>query len=94
MTGETGWLIEHSGAMPGAETRVITWLCVQMTFGGFGQREFGHTTDSCKALRFARKVDAEAALAMHLGPSSKNPDWFTGPYSVTEHIWDTTRSSK
>lgn len=86
-TDETGWLIEHSGEiLPGAEQRAqVSWLRVQMKFNGYGAREFGFTHDANKALRFARKEDAEAVLAMHLGASP--PDWYSKPFSVTEHMW-------
>lgn len=84
---ETGWLIEHSGEiLPGVEQRAqVGWLRVQMKFNGYGAREFGLTHDANKALRFARKEDAEAVLAMHLGASP--PDWYSKPFSVTEHMW-------
>lgn len=86
-TDETGWLIEHSGEiLPGAEQRAqVSWLRVQMKFNGYGAREFGFTHDANEALRFARKEDAEAVLAMHLGASP--PDWYSKPFSVTEHMW-------
>lgn len=84
---ETGWLIEHSGEiLPGVEQRAqVGWLRVQMKFNGYGAREFGLTHDANEALRFARKEDAEAVLAMHLGASP--PDWYSKPFSVTEHMW-------
>ena len=86
-TDETGWLIEHSGEiLPGAEQRAqVSWLRVQMKFNGYGAREFGFTHDANEALRFARKEDAEAVLAMHLGADP--PDWYSKPFSVTEHMW-------
>ncbi len=86
-TDETGWLIEHSGEiLPGAEQRAqVSWLRVQMKFNGYGAREFGLTHDANEALRFARREDAEAVLAMHLGASP--PDWYSKPFSVTEHMW-------
>lgn len=86
-TDETGWLIEHSGEiLPGAEQRAqVSWLRVQMKFNGYGAREFGFTHDANEALRFARKEDAEAVLAMHLG--ARPPDWYSNPFSVTEHMW-------
>ncbi len=67
MQDESGWLIEHSGAMPGIDRAVVSWLYVQMKHEGFGARELSFTRDANKALRFARKEDAEAVLAMHLG---------------------------
>lgn len=86
-TDESGWLIEHSGEiLPGAEQRAqVSWLRVQMKFNGYGAREFGFTHDANEALRFARKEDAEAVLAMHLGADP--PDWYSKPFSVTEHMW-------
>lgn len=86
-TDETGWLIEHSGEiLPGAEQRAqVSWLRVQMKFNGYGAREFGFTHDANEALRFSRKEDAEAVLSMHIGASP--PDWYSKPFSVTEHIW-------
>jgi hypothetical protein len=82
---ERGWLIEHSGKLTDELHGQISWLCVKFKFGGHGAREFGYTHDSNKALRFARKEDAEAVLAMHLGASP--PKWYSAPYSVTEHEW-------
>lgn len=86
-TDETGWLIEHSGEiLPGAEQRAqVSWLRVQMKFNGYGAREFGLTHDANEALRFSRREDAEAVLAMHLG--ARPPDWYSNPFSVTEHMW-------
>lgn len=86
-TDESGWLIEHSGEiLPGAEQRAqVSWLRVQMKFNGYGAREFGFTHDANEALRFSRREDAEAVLAMHLGASP--PDWYSKPFSVTEHMW-------
>ncbi len=80
----SGWLIEHSGAVAGHQGS-ISWLCVKLQFEGFGKREFGYTHDASHALRFARKEDAEAVLKMHLGASP--PDWYSMPFSVTEHCW-------
>lgn len=82
---ETGWLIEHSGAMPGIEAGIVSWLFVQPKFNGFGAYELGFTHDASKAIRFARKGDAEAMLKMHLGIAP--PDWYSKPFSVTEHMW-------
>lgn len=84
---ETGWLIEHSGEiLPGAEQRAqVSWLRVQMKFNGYGARELGFTLDANEALRFSRREDAEAVLAMHLG--ARPPDWYSNPFSVTEHMW-------
>ena len=86
-TDETGWLIEHSGEiLPGEERRAqVGWLRVQMKFNGYGAREFGFTHDANEALRFSRREDAEAVLAMHLG--ARPPDWYSNPFSVTEHMW-------
>lgn len=86
-TDETGWLIEHSGEiLPGAEQRAqVGWLRVQMKFNGYGAREFGFTHDANEALRFARREDAEAVLATHIG--ARPPDWYSKPFSVTEHVW-------
>lgn len=86
-TDETGWLIEHSGEiLPGVEQRAqVGWLRVQMKFNGYGAREFGLTHDANEALRFSRREDAEAVLAMHLG--ARPPDWYSNPFSVTEHMW-------
>ena len=85
-TDETGWLIEHSGEiLPGVEQRAqVGWLRVQMKFNGYGAREFGLTHDANEALRFSRREDAEAVLAMHLG--ARPPDWYSNPFSVTEHM--------
>jgi hypothetical protein len=83
---ERGWLIEHSGELPGVEERGrVTWLRVGPKFDGFGAQEFGFTPDASKALRFARKEDAEAVLKMHMGANP--PDWYRSAYSVTEHLW-------
>jgi hypothetical protein len=86
---QSGWLIEHSGKLTDEFQGQISWLCVKFKFEGHGAREFGYTHDSNKALRFSRKEDAEAVMAMHLGASP--PKWYSAPYSVTEHQWiDTT----
>lgn len=82
---QIGWLIEHSGAMPGIEAGIVSWLFVQPKFKGFGAYELGFTHDASKALRFSRKVDAEEVLKMHLGLYP--PDWYSKPFSVTEHMW-------
>lgn len=87
-TEQRGWLIEHhSNLCPGQEHErdCITWLCVSGRADGFGEKEFAYTPDADKALRFARKEDAEAVLAMHLGAAP--PAWYGRPFSVTEHIW-------
>lgn len=83
---ESGWLIEHSGVMPGVNTKTVTWLYVKMTHKGYGLGEFAHTSDASKALRFARKEDGEAILTMYRGLGNM-PDLYTEPYSVTEHQW-------
>lgn len=85
---QRGWLIEHhSNLCPGLESEHdhITWLCVKGKADGFGAKEFACTDDANKALRFARKEDAEAVLAMHLGAAP--PAWYSRQFSVTEHIW-------
>lgn len=85
---QRGWLIEHhSNLCPGLESERdhITWLCVKGKADGFGAKEFACTDDANKALRFARKEDAEAVLAMHLGAAP--PAWYSRQFSVTEHIW-------
>ena len=57
---ETGWLIEHSGEIPGiAETGSINWIRIGHDSKGIGELDFGFTPDANKALRFARKEDAE-----------------------------------
>lgn len=82
---ECGWLIEHSGEILDGVRGQVSWLFVQMKFEGYGAREFGFTHDANKALRFARREDAEAVLAMHLGMAP--PEWYSKSYSVTEHMW-------
>ena len=82
---ERGWLIEHSGETPGTSARHVSWLRVRPKFGGYGAKEFGFTHDASDALRFARREDAEAVLAMHMG--AHPPDWHRRPYSVSEHPW-------
>ncbi len=85
---ERAWLIEHSGEMPGQQSARVTWIWVRPQDDGYGAQEFGHTLDASKALRFSRKEDAQAVLKMILGSSAgRPPDWFSKPYSVTEHIW-------
>jgi hypothetical protein len=85
LTDAKGWLIEHSGKVLDLAQGQVSWLRVQHKFDGYGEREFGYTTDSNKALRFSRKEDAEAVLAMHLGMNA--PDWYSAPFSITEHVW-------
>jgi hypothetical protein len=80
---ESGWLIEHSGELPGVTRPMIGWLYVAET--SHGKKDLRFTHDASEALRFARREDAEAVLAMHLGPNP--PDWYKKPYSVTEHMW-------
>lgn len=82
---ERAWLIEHSGVLPGIVSGSISWLHVKPKFEGYGAHEFGFTHDSLKALRFARKEDAAAVLKLHLGAAP--PDWYSQPFSVTEHEW-------
>lgn len=83
---ESGWLVEWSGVLGETVIGTVSWLCLSPKCGGFGALEFGFTKDSTKALRLCRKEDAEAVLKLHLGGHLK-PDWYTKPYSVTEHIW-------
>lgn len=82
---ETGWLIEHSGRMIGAQTGYVSWLCVGYTHSSVGELAFTYTHDASKALRLSRKQDAEAILALHLGKAPSK--WYSEPYSVTEHMW-------
>lgn len=83
---EHGWLIEHSGAMPGKSTGRVSWLRLSPK-PPLGALDWSFAHDASDALRFARKQDAEAALKHYLGPT--RPDWFSKPFSVTEHEWPT-----
>lgn len=85
-TEEKGWLLEWSGVVGDKVVGPVAWLYLRPKYNGFGALEFGSTQDSTKALRLCRKEDAEAVLKLHLGGGPK-PDWYTKPYSVTEHIW-------
>lgn len=89
-TDERAWLIEHSGMVAGHHGQV-SWLCVALKHEGYGAREFAYTTDAGKALRFARKSDAEEVMKMHMGASP--PDWYKKPFSVTEHEWPAARAA-
>lgn len=64
----TGWLVERN------DLGAPRWLCF-----GPKHRDTTYTTDTKKALRFARKEDAEAAM-LHL--ENNDP-----ALRVTEHIW-------
>lgn len=68
---ETGWLIELKGVTP-------SWAIVNPN-----DYDEHWTTDSTRALRFARKVDAEAYIA-HIG--------WTEAFA-SEHVWDDGRRS-
>jgi len=64
--GEFGWLIERVGQQ---------WLCISEA------RHFHWSSDSLKAIRFARKEDAEAILRLH-------PELYEHQgLCVTEHRW-------
>lgn len=78
---ETGWLIEHK-----YQETPTSWIAVGSDFKSvIGGKALTHVHDASKALRFARKEDAEAVLRMHLGSAA--PDWLSTSYSVTEHMW-------
>lgn len=61
---EIGWLIEHRNQNPQPRWRT------------FDDGAWGWTTDSTKAIRFARKIDAEAFAG--IDPSD---------VTCTEHMW-------
>ena len=80
---ETGWLIEFTPNNIG-----IHWL----------DHQFSFTKDNLKAMRFARKEDAEAMLTLIFEKASKGEvvqviQWHFGGlgnkslWKVTEHIW-------
>ena len=66
-TEETGWLVELRGNRP-------TWWALGP------DEEPGWTTDSTHALRFARKIDAEAYI--------EDAEWTEA--FASEHMWETT----
>lgn len=83
---EQGWLIEHSGKLPGVDAASISWIKVSPEWAGYGALEYSFTNDASKALRFSRKEDAESVLSLYLGPK-RSADWFVDQFSVTEHQW-------
>ena len=68
---QTGWLVELKGNTP-------SWAILFS-----GDYDDHWTTDSTKALRFSRKIDAEAFIAWH--------GW-TETFA-SEHIWDDARTA-
>jgi hypothetical protein len=70
MSVETGWLIE--GVMPDGSPGWLTLKPLEALLG------IVLTKDSNKALRFARREDAEAYFACHIDD---------GPFHITEHQW-------
>lgn len=69
-SGETGWLVELKGRTPSWSTLFV------------GDYDDHWTDDSTKAIRFARKVDAEAFIAWH--------GWTEA--FASEHIWSDARA--
>jgi hypothetical protein len=83
---ETAWLVECDGKWPGlGHAGPIQWLAITSKLGGYGACELTLTSDASKALRFARREDAEAAMRMHLGGHDR-PEMRAG-FTVTEHMW-------
>lgn len=68
---ESGWLIEDGGTEPARPA----YLCIPPDRTAVGSAEW--TFDSVRALRFARRCDAEAM-------ASTNPEQ---PVRVTYHEW-------
>lgn len=91
MADETAWLVEYDGKMFTAlgvkdARESIQYLCVKPK--GYGAGELTLHADPNRALRFARKQDAEAALTVYAGhanPSSRS--WIGNYLHAREHMW-------
>ncbi len=73
--GGTGWLVEGWNARTG-EFKACWW-----GLGDAFEERFGWTTDSTKALRFAREIDAQEYI-VEAGWTDAKP---------TEHVWGSVR---
>lgn len=77
-----GWLVEwrYHGS--------VQWLYLWSVAGG----GFSFTADASKALRLARREDAEAVLEWARDTDSKR-GLHSGTFLVTEHVWESARAA-
>jgi len=88
---ETAWLVEYDGKFLAAigatfPVEAIQYLCVRSA--EYDSGELALHADVNKALRFARKEDAEAAKTLYAGHRHSGDKLWMGNYlHVREHMW-------
>ena len=79
MHDETAWLVEFDGVVP-----EVVGIAATIQYLALADGRFQFDRDVTKALRFARKQDAEAVMSLKI---RHLPECWRPHYRAAEHMW-------